>query len=90
MAPTADSQAIAVIQTKVTGMEADLATISCVLLGNGDTKDSLVVRMSSLEQSVEGCQTRHTTARRSASAWGQWLVTSAIAVTALVVIIIKS
>ncbi len=93
MAPTADSVAIgkihtsvAVIQSEVTNLTHSVAVLNKVLIGKGNVKDSLVVRFSEMEGNIE----RFKKSRRSFWPRCQWLITSAIAVAAIIVLFLKS
>ncbi len=92
MSPPSDSEAIAaiktsvaVIQTDITNIMHSVAVLNQVLIGNGDVKHSMVVRVERLEGSI----THYNKTRRSFWARCQWLITSAIAIAAIIMLILK-
>lgn len=77
---------VAVIKTTIENLSESVAVLEKVLIGNGDVKNSMVVRVSDIENDIR----YFNKSRKSSWARFQWIITSSIAVAALVIIIIKA
>ena len=81
-----------VLMEKIDNLTKNVATLNRVLIGNGNTKQCLLVQFTELQASVtgpQGCQARSAESRKRKTALVPWIISTVVAVGAILVAVLK-